>query len=139
MTGGRLTGSTDLLTYYGLVTCYKKYISQTIDPTLFSFVADLPGKTTVEPDGYLMDLLHDPHIEADSANTIRPLDMATLKESYHLREGPVPGFDVSLLGTDDDGGRNSGQYIDKDVYGISDGERKHKKKVIWSFILKYTC
>ncbi|ORZ04617.1 hypothetical protein BCR42DRAFT_429021 [Absidia repens] len=121
-----LTGGTDLLTYYDLVSCYKKYINQTIDPTLSSFVADLPGKTTVEADGYMLHLLRDPHIEQDSGNSIQPLDSITLKDAYQLKEGPVPGFDASLLGTDD--GLGQDRAMEKQGSG-SDSERKHRKKV----------
>lgn len=88
-----LTGSTDLLTYYNLVPCYKKYTNKTMDPTWRPFVADLPGKTSVDQpaDNYLLHILRDPHIEENSGQRIQPLDLVTLKDAYHLKEGPVPG------------------------------------------------
>ncbi|CAO3651682.1 unnamed protein product [Cunninghamella blakesleeana] len=130
----RLTGSMDLLSYYDLLPCYHKYINQTLDPTLFPFVADLPGKTTVEADDYMKQLLYDPHIEETPSQPIKPLDMDTLKEAYHFKDGPIPGFDPSLIFNEDSEttGNHPNQYVaslDKEMNGISsDGERKHKKK-----------
>ncbi|KAG0180369.1 hypothetical protein DFQ29_000764 [Apophysomyces sp. BC1021] len=94
----------------------------------------------MEPDGYLLSLLRDPQA-MDSGPAIRPLDPDTLRDAFSLKEGPIPGFDASILGTDDGGSStysvgNTGQYlgIERDMYGMSagegdvGGERKHKKK-----------
>ncbi|CAO3651673.1 unnamed protein product [Cunninghamella echinulata] len=129
----RLTGSMDLLSYYNLLPCYHKYIPQTMDPTLFPFLANLPGKTSVEPDDYIKRLLFDPHVEESPSQPIQPLDLDTLKEAYKLKEGPIPGFDTSLIFSEEGEATsgNTNQYLtlDKDTNGISsDGERKHKKK-----------
>ncbi|KAI8333020.1 hypothetical protein BC941DRAFT_455149 [Chlamydoabsidia padenii] len=95
-----------------------------MDPTWQPFVTDLPGKTTVDQpaDNYLLHLLRDPHIEEHSGQRIQPLDSVTLKDAYNLKEGPIPGFDITLLGTDDTGRHNHITSID------SDSERKHRKK-----------
>ena len=47
----RLLGSQDLLTYYNLIPIYNKYVrpysppdrSSKLDPSLHSYIADLPG------------------------------------------------------------------------------------------------
>ncbi|KAL0082396.1 hypothetical protein J3Q64DRAFT_1720719 [Phycomyces blakesleeanus] len=101
---------------------------------------DLVGKYDVEPDGYLINLLRDPQA-VESGPKIKRLDPETLEDAFSLKEGPVPGFDASILGTDDGGsstysGVNPGQYLhtERGEYGASAGdemnkrERKKKKK-----------
>ncbi|KAI9248874.1 hypothetical protein BDA99DRAFT_524675 [Phascolomyces articulosus] len=143
----RLLGSQDLLTYYNLIPIYEKYVrpypppdrASKLDPTLHSYISDLPGKNDIEPDGFLFNLLRDPQIP-DRGPPITKLDSDVLKEAYALKPGPIPGFDASILGTDDgapsSGG--TGPYLgtggEKDIYGASagegeiSGEKKHKKK-----------
>ncbi|KAI7869157.1 hypothetical protein BDF14DRAFT_1785388 [Spinellus fusiger] len=139
----QLTGSQDLLTYYNLIPIYKKYFrsqsprAKPIDATLFPYISELPGKYDVEPDGYLLNLLRDPQaLENDPK--IRRIDTELLEEAFSLKEGPVPGFDASILGTDESGPSTySGGNVhylhthEKD-HGVSAGEdvseRKHKKK-----------
>ncbi|KAJ8655080.1 hypothetical protein O0I10_009287 [Lichtheimia ornata] len=142
----RLLGSQDLLTYYNLIPIYDKYVrpypppdrGASLDQTLQPYTADLPGKTTVEPDGFLFNLLRDPQVP-ENGPPIKPFDADVLREAYSLKPGPIPGFDASILGTNDgsSSGANTGQYLsaaDKDVYGTSagegdtSGEKKHKKK-----------
>ncbi|CEP09283.1 hypothetical protein [Parasitella parasitica] len=142
-----LLGSQDLLTYFNLIPIYNKVVKPYpppdravgLDPTLFPYISDLPGKMDMEPDDYLLKLLRDPQA-VDSGPEIRPLDAATLKDAFSLKEGPVPGFDPSILGTDDIGNSGGGGgigYISTyvgggDQYGqahdTDHGERKHKKK-----------
>ncbi|KAI8071241.1 hypothetical protein BC940DRAFT_293947 [Gongronella butleri] len=125
----RLNGSVDLLSYYNLKPSYKQYIDRDIDETLAPFVRDLPGKTTLEPDGYMMKVLRDPTVEPHNQSIIQPLDMDTLKEAYNLKEGPIPGFDVSLLGTNDASDASFYRPAEADANdNHSDSERKHKKK-----------
>ncbi|ORX56718.1 CRAL/TRIO domain-containing protein [Hesseltinella vesiculosa] len=105
---------------------YQKYINKTIESSLSPYVHELPGKTTVEPDEFLMQLLRDTAIEPHSQSIIKPLDLETLKEAYNLKEGPIPGFDSSLL----DDSFDSRQYknAESTYENHSDGERRHKKK-----------
>ncbi|KAI7884949.1 hypothetical protein K492DRAFT_234504 [Lichtheimia hyalospora FSU 10163] len=141
----RLLGSQDLLTYYNLIPIYDKYVrpypppdrGASLDQSLQPYTADLPGKTSVEADGFLFNLLRDPQVPQDGP-PIKPFDADVLREAYSLKPGPIPGFDASILGTNDgsSSGANTGQYLsaDKDVYGTSagegdtSGEKKHKKK-----------
>ncbi|KAI8139446.1 hypothetical protein BJV82DRAFT_627266 [Fennellomyces sp. T-0311] len=141
----RLLGSQDLLSYYNLIPIYDKYVrpypppdrSAKLDPTLHSYIADLPGKNVIEPDGFLFNLLRDPQIP-ERGPPITQLDADVLKEAYALKPGPIPGFDASILGTDDgapSSGANSAQYLsvggERDIYGTLAGEaseKKHKKK-----------
>lgn len=48
------------------------------------------GRTDVDFDGYLLNLLKDPQA-VESGPQIRPLDGETLKDAFSLKEGPVPG------------------------------------------------
>lgn len=43
-----------------------------------------------EPDGYLVGLIQDPQA-TDNGPDIRPLDSDILRDSFSLREGPIPG------------------------------------------------
>ncbi|GAA5807901.1 hypothetical protein MFLAVUS_001281 [Mucor flavus] len=135
-----LTGSQDLLSYFNLIPIYNKVVkpfpapdrAAGLDPSLFPYISDLPGRTDIEYDGYLLNLLRDPQA-VETGPQIRPLDGETLKDAFSLKEGPVPGFDASVLGTDDGNGSssNSIHYMaDKNTYisNEADGERRHKKK-----------
>ncbi|KAI8996945.1 hypothetical protein BDB01DRAFT_769205 [Pilobolus umbonatus] len=123
---GRLTGDIDLLSYYNLIPIYNKVVkpyppsnrSEGIEPTLLPYINYLPGKLDMEPDGYLINILRDPQVN-ETGPDIKPLDMDTLKDAFTLKEGPVPGFDVSILGTDD--GNTLAQYngVEKDNNGNS--------------------
>ncbi|KAI7901492.1 uncharacterized protein BX663DRAFT_514613 [Cokeromyces recurvatus] len=138
-----LTGSQDLLKYFNLIPIYNKVVkpypppnrASELDPTLYSYISDLPGKMDMEPDGYLLNLLRDPQA-VETGSDIRPLDADTLKDAFTLREGPIPGFDASILGNEDGDYNtpNSGQYLGGDYHSATageldyNGERKHKKK-----------
>ncbi|KAL1931332.1 hypothetical protein VTP01DRAFT_10469 [Rhizomucor pusillus] len=142
----KLLGSQDLLTYYNLLPIYDKYVkpypppdrSAHLDQTLQPYVADLPGRNDVEPDGFLMNILRDPQI-SDRGPPITPLERDVLKEAYALKPGPIPGFDASILGTDDGSGATGGERgtVDSAAEGLaipavegemSSSEKKHKKK-----------
>ncbi|KAG0747979.1 hypothetical protein G6F62_000155 [Rhizopus arrhizus] len=71
-----------------------------LNPTLFPYISDLPGKLEFEPDGYMLGLIRDPQA-VENGPDIKPLDSETLRDAFSLREGPIPGFDASVLGTDD--------------------------------------
>ncbi|CAO0799246.1 unnamed protein product [Mucor circinelloides] len=141
-----LIGSQDLLTYFNLIPIYNKIVkpypppnrAAGLNPTLFPYISDLPGRMDMEPDDYLLRLLRDPQA-VENGPEIRPLDADTLRDAFSLKEGPVPGFDASILGTDDTGNNSGGiGYISTYVGGGGDqygqnhdtdhGERKHKKK-----------
>ncbi|KAI8374356.1 uncharacterized protein BYT42DRAFT_400936 [Radiomyces spectabilis] len=100
----RLTGSQDLLTYFNIIPIYNKYVrpysppnrAAGLDPTLSSYIANLPGKNDMEPDGYLLNLLRDPQA-VESGAAIRPLDAETLKEAFSLKEGPIPRVSYSVI------------------------------------------
>ncbi|KAI9277398.1 hypothetical protein BY458DRAFT_504858 [Sporodiniella umbellata] len=141
----KLSGSQDLLTYFNLLPIYNKMVKpyppsdrqSGIDPTLFPYISDLPGKLEFEPDGYLLGLMRDPQA-VEHGPEIKPLDSDTLREAFSLREGPIPGFDASILGTDDISGGNEGGQTQSYGEGsntmggtgtIDEGERRHKKKV----------
>ncbi|OBZ91229.1 hypothetical protein A0J61_00701 [Choanephora cucurbitarum] len=140
---GQLTGSHDLLSYFNLIPIYNKVVKANrgveLDPTLSKYISDLPasGRQDMEYDGYLLNLLRDPQA-IETGPSIRPLDADTLRDAFSLKEGPIPGFDASVLGTDDTSvtPHPSGYAVERDQYGnaITDvdynGERKHKKKVL---------
>lgn len=48
------------------------------------------GKTTVEPDGFLFNLLRDPQVP-ENGPPIKPFDADVLREAYSLKPGPIPG------------------------------------------------
>ncbi|KAI8991327.1 hypothetical protein BDF20DRAFT_844095 [Mycotypha africana] len=136
-----LTGNRDLLAYYNLLPIYEKYVKPFssadreggIDPTLMPYFAKLPGKLDTEYDGYLLKILRDPQA-VETGPEIRPLDADSLRRAFSLKEGPIPGFDASIFGSDEaDTDDYSGQTVgglDKDLYELDhNGERKHKKKV----------
>ncbi|KAI9310720.1 hypothetical protein BX666DRAFT_2004117 [Dichotomocladium elegans] len=148
----RLLGSQDLMTYYNLIPIYDKFVrpypppdrATHLEQSLQSYIAHLPGKNVIEPDGFLFKLLRDPQIP-DQGPPIRQLDPDVLRDAYTLRPGPIPGFDASILGTDKVSGGGApfslGHYhslglnAERDLHGVSAGEgdqnseRKHKKKV----------
>ncbi|CEG68128.1 hypothetical protein RMATCC62417_04445 [Rhizopus microsporus] len=129
----RLSGSQDLLTYYDLLPIYNKVVkpyppenrASGLNPTLFPYISDLPGKLEFEPDGYLVGLIQDPQA-IDNGPDIRPLDSDILRDSFSLREGPIPGFDASVLGTDEPMGEED--TSEKAAMDDHDPERRHKKK-----------
>ncbi|KAI7896569.1 uncharacterized protein EV154DRAFT_491476 [Mucor mucedo] len=93
-----LTGSQDLLAYFNLIPIYNRVVkpfpppdrAAGLDHSLFPYISDLPGRTDVEHDGYLLNLLRDPQA-VETGPDIRPLDTETLKDAFSLKEGPVPG------------------------------------------------
>ncbi|KAI9476014.1 MAG: hypothetical protein EXX96DRAFT_575439 [Benjaminiella poitrasii] len=126
-----LTGSQDLLKYFNLIPIYNKVVkpypppnrAAELDPTLYPYISDIPGKTEMEPDGYLLNLLRDPQA-VETGPEIRPLDADTLKDAFTLREGPIPGFDASILGNEDGGYNtsNSGHYPSGDYHSTAAGK-----------------
>lgn len=54
------------------------------------------GRTDVEHDGYLLNLLRDPQA-IETGPEIRPLDAETLKDAFSLKEGPVPGVRLIIF------------------------------------------
>ncbi|CAO3608391.1 unnamed protein product [Mucor fragilis] len=133
----KLIGSQDLLTYFNLIPIYNKIVkpypppnrAAGLNPTLFPYISDLPGRMDMEPDDYLLRLLRDPQA-VENGPDIRPLDAETLRDAFSLKEGPVPGFDASILGTDDTGNNSGGNgYISTyvgggDQYGQSHGNQR---------------
>ncbi|OAD06806.1 hypothetical protein MUCCIDRAFT_160433 [Mucor lusitanicus CBS 277.49] len=131
-----LIGSQDLLTYFNLIPIYNKIVkpypppnrAAGLNPTLFPYISDLPGRMDMEPDDYLLRLLRDPQA-VENGPEIRPLDAETLRDAFSLKEGPVPGFDASILGSDDTGNNSGGNgytsnYVGGgDSYGQSHGNR----------------
>ncbi|KAI8378788.1 hypothetical protein EDC96DRAFT_493191 [Choanephora cucurbitarum] len=72
----------------------------------------------MEYDGYLLNLLRDPQA-IETGPSIRPLDADTLRDAFSLKEGPIPGFDATVLGTDDTSvtPHPSGYAVERDQYG----------------------
>lgn len=64
---------------------------------LFSLSFFFLGKTTVEPDGFLFNLLRDPQVH-ENGPPIKTFDADVLREAYSLKPGPIPGVsDLSHL------------------------------------------
>ncbi|KAI8597626.1 hypothetical protein EDD21DRAFT_384976 [Dissophora ornata] len=104
----QLTGSHDLMTTFNLLPLYNQYVRQKtednqdippIEPTYFPFISDLPGKNAIKPGNYIRALLEAPD---KSYGPIHSFSSSTMRDGFSLRPGPVPGFDSSVLGTDDD-------------------------------------
>ncbi|KAI7817617.1 hypothetical protein BC939DRAFT_318959 [Gamsiella multidivaricata] len=105
----QFTGSHDLMTTFNLLPLYNQYVKQKtknnedlppIEPTYFPFISDLPGKNAIRPGNYIRALLEAPE---KSYGPIHPFASSTIRDGFTLRPGPVPGFDSSVLGTDEDG------------------------------------
>ena len=56
------------------------------------------GKTSVEADGFLFNLLRDPQVPQDGP-PIKPFDADVLREAYSLKPGPIPGVSAIGLGS----------------------------------------
>ncbi|KAF9914633.1 hypothetical protein BX616_007892 [Lobosporangium transversale] len=104
----QLTGSHDLMTTFNLLPLYNRYVKQKnennedlppIEPTYFPFISDLPGKNVIRPGNYIRALLEAPE---KSYGPIHTFSSSTLRDGFSLRPGPVPGFDPSVLGTEED-------------------------------------
>lgn len=70
-----------------LPTCLV--ISPSIHSSIQTYSFHL-GKTTVEPDGFLFNLLRDPQVP-ENGPPIKPFDADVLREAYSLKPGPIPG------------------------------------------------
>ncbi|KAF9917713.1 hypothetical protein FBU30_000560 [Linnemannia zychae] len=90
-----LTGSHDLISIFKLQPLYDHYVKQKlpnnedvppIEPTYAPFIKNLPEapEKTYQP--------------------IHQFSSATLRDAFSLRPGPVPGFDPSVLGTEEGAG-----------------------------------
>ncbi|KAF9430529.1 hypothetical protein BGZ94_006324 [Podila epigama] len=110
-----LSASQDLMATYNLLPLYNQYVKQRlennepappIEPTIFPYISDLPGKNVIRPGNYIRTLLETPE---KSYGPIHNFSSSTLRDGFNLRPGPVPGFDPSVLGTEEDGIRSSRQ------------------------------
>ncbi|KAI1315171.1 hypothetical protein EDD11_001228 [Mortierella claussenii] len=106
----QLTGSHDLMTTFNLLPLYNRYVKQkndnnedlpSIEPTYFPYINDLPGKNVIRPGNYIRALMEAPE---KSYGPIHLFPSSTIRDGFSLRPGPVPGFDASVLGTEDDTG-----------------------------------
>ncbi|KAF9902477.1 hypothetical protein EC991_004853 [Linnemannia zychae] len=105
-----LTGSHDLISIFKLQPLYDHYVKQKlpnnedvppIEPTYFPFIKQLPGKNDIRPGNYIRQLLEAPE---KNYQPIHQFSTSTLRDAFSLRVGPVPGFDPSVLGTDEGAG-----------------------------------
>ncbi|KAG0377124.1 hypothetical protein BGX24_006697 [Mortierella sp. AD032] len=105
-----LTGSHDLISIFKLQPLYDQYVKQKlpnnedvppIEPTYFPFIKQLPGKNDIRPGNYIRQLLEAPE---KTYQPIHQFSTSTLRDAFSLRVGPVPGFDPSVLGTDEGAG-----------------------------------
>ncbi len=95
-------------------------------------IQDLPGKSDIPTEPYLQSLLNAPE---STGPRIAVLDQGVLRASIGtIRVGPIPGFDVSLLGLDemeeddrDDSASPGGRKAKKRKYE-SDHKGKKRKK-----------
>ncbi|GJJ78646.1 hypothetical protein EMPS_11005 [Entomortierella parvispora] len=103
-----LTASQDLMTAFHLLPLYNQYVKQRlenndpvppIEPSYFPYISDLPGKNIIRPGNYIRTLLETPE---KSYGPIHGFSSSTLRDGFSLRPGPVPGFDSSVLGTEED-------------------------------------
>ncbi|KFH66902.1 hypothetical protein MVEG_07427 [Podila verticillata NRRL 6337] len=108
-----LSASQDLMTTFNLLPLYNRYVKQRlennelaspIEPTYFPYINDLPGKNVIRPGNYIRTLLETPE---KSYGPIHAFSSSTIRDSFSLRPGPVPGFDPSVLGTEEDGVRSA--------------------------------
>ncbi|CAO3617498.1 unnamed protein product [Mucor hiemalis] len=122
----KLTGSQDLLTYFNLIPIYNKVVKPFPLPDR---AAGLILHYFLIFQTYLVNWI--------SSQT--DIYAETLKDAFSLKEGPVPGFDASIFGTDNGGNAsssNSNQYLggERAHYDAlagdvnQNGERRHKKK-----------
>ncbi|KAF9580486.1 hypothetical protein BGW38_002856, partial [Lunasporangiospora selenospora] len=59
----------------------------------------MPGKNVIRPGNYIRTLLENPE---KGYGPIHSFSYSTLRDSFSLRPGPVPGFDSSVLGSEDE-------------------------------------
>ncbi|KAF9346452.1 hypothetical protein BGX34_003870, partial [Mortierella sp. NVP85] len=92
-----LTGSQDLITTFNLLPLYNQYVKQKdennedlppLEQTYLPFISDLPGKNVIRPGNYIRALLEAPE---KSYGPIDPFPPSTMRDSFSLRPGPVPG------------------------------------------------
>ncbi|KAK3815234.1 MAG: hypothetical protein J3Q66DRAFT_432998 [Benniella sp.] len=110
-------GSQDLITTFNLLPLYNQYVKQKdennedlppLEQTYLPFISDLPGKNVIRPGNYIRALLEAPE---KSYGPIDPFPPSTMRDSFSLRPGPVPGFDPSVLGTEEDAFRQPSRNL----------------------------
>ncbi|KAG0337271.1 hypothetical protein BG000_005625 [Podila horticola] len=106
-----LSASQDLMTTFSLLPLYNRYVKQKLEnneaapaiaPDYFPYISDLPGRNTIRPGNYIRTLLETPE---KSYGPIHAFSSSTIRDSFSFRPGPVPGFDPTVLGTEEDGVR----------------------------------
>ncbi|KAG0031201.1 hypothetical protein BGZ81_001627 [Podila clonocystis] len=106
-----LSASQDLMTTFNLLPLYNRYVKQKLEnneaapaiaPDYFPYISDLPGRNTIRPGNYIRTLLETPE---KSYGPIHAFASSTIRDSFSFRPGPVPGFDPTVLGTEEDGVR----------------------------------
>ncbi|KAF9971495.1 hypothetical protein BGZ73_005553 [Actinomortierella ambigua] len=113
-----LSGSQDLMAAFNLVPLYNVHVRPKFegnppntDPTYFPYISGLPGKNVIRPGNYIRALIENPE---KSYGPIHEFGYSTMREAFSLRPGPVPGFDGSVLGTEDDNvPRPTSQYASR--------------------------
>ncbi|KAF9306549.1 hypothetical protein BGZ74_005124 [Mortierella antarctica] len=106
-----LSAGQDLMTTFNLLPLYNCYVKQKLEnneaaPAIaldyFPYISDLPGRNTIRQGNYIRTLLETPE---KTYGPIHAFSSSTIRDSFSFRPGPVPGFDPTVLGTEEDGVR----------------------------------
>ncbi|CAO3568126.1 unnamed protein product [Mortierella alpina] len=84
---------------YYIKEARAKAVPQQLTGSHDLMTTDLPGKNVIRPGNYIRALLEAPE---KGYGPIHSFSTSTLRDAFSLRPGPVPGFDSSVLGTEEE-------------------------------------